>query len=186
MRWNRSSLPRSLATQLRWVSGLASALMLIVVVALLVYCSTSPNSSLDSSSLRNPTPEVEFDVSEPSSTVTVEATTTTAVEAVVETVPSTLAPRSALRTTTTVEAEEERGGLEYGEWAIPRYIVGCETGWTFSWDSYNSSSGAAGPYQLMPEHFGDDARNHSHQEQHNMATRLWDGGRGASNWQACL
>ncbi len=71
-------------------------------------------------------------------------------------------------------------------WVIPEYIVGCETLGTYSWDSYNASSGAAGPYQLMPEHFGDDARNHSQSEQHAMAAKLWAGGRGASNWAECL
>lgn len=38
----------------------------------------------------------------------------------------------------------------YGEWAIPTSIVGCETGYTYSYTIWNSSgSGASGAYQIM-------------------------------------
>lgn len=75
------------------------------------------------------------------------------------------------------------GCCPYNGWAIPEYIVMCESGG--SWDAYNPS-GAAGPYQLMPFHFGDDARNHSQAEQHAMAAKIWAGGAGAQAWAACL
>lgn len=68
-----------------------------------------------------------------------------------------------------------------GCWAIPGYIVACESGG--SWSAYNPS-GAAGPYQIMPE-WGrpwpidsvEDKREH-----HRIAARIWNGGAGASNW----
>lgn len=34
----------------------------------------------------------------------------------------------------------------YGTWAIPCYVIACESG--FSWSAYNPS-GASGPYQLL-------------------------------------
>lgn len=71
-----------------------------------------------------------------------------------------------------------------GDWVIPDYIVACESGG--SWDAENPS-GAAGPYQLMPEHFGgESALNQSREAQHAKAAELWDGGRGARNWEQCL
>lgn len=76
--------------------------------------------------------------------------------------------------------------LPYNGWAIPEYIVSCETGGTFSWTAYNRS-GASGPYQIMPEHFGGElAMNQSHEAQHAMAAKLWNGGKGKGNWSACL
>lgn len=76
--------------------------------------------------------------------------------------------------------------LPYDGWAIPKYIVACETGGTFSWTAYNAS-GASGPYQIMPEWFGGElAMNQSHAAQHAMAAKIWNGGKGASNWSACL
>jgi hypothetical protein len=67
---------------------------------------------------------------------------------------------------------------------IPAYIVECESGG--DWNAENAS-GAAGPYQLMPLHFGgESALNQSPETQHAKAAELWDGGRGASHWAACL
>lgn len=69
-------------------------------------------------------------------------------------------------------------------WVIPDYIVQCESGG--SWGARNPS-GAAGPYQLMPEHFGgESALNQSREAQHAKAAELWDGGRGAHHWEQCL
>ncbi len=107
------------------------------------------------------------DVEEPTSTTTVVVTSTTRRS------PTTLA--------------RELPTLDYGEWAIPKYIVACETGNTFSWTAYNSSSGASGPYQLIPAHFGGElAMNQSRAAQHQKAAELWNGGRGKSHWEACL
>ena len=70
-----------------------------------------------------------------------------------------------------------------GRWAIPCYVVACESHGL--WGAYNRS-GAAGPYQLMP-FWGRPfparslAKRLAH---HRIASRLWAGGRGASNW-AC-
>lgn len=70
------------------------------------------------------------------------------------------------------------------EWAIPTYIVMCESGG--DWDAYNAS-GASGPYQIMPMHFGGElAMNQSRAAQHAKAAELWDGGAGKSHWAACL
>ncbi|MGH2761392.1 MAG: hypothetical protein ACRDLD_02235 [Thermoleophilaceae bacterium] len=68
-----------------------------------------------------------------------------------------------------------------GCWAIPAYIVACESGG--SWGAYNGS-GAAGPYQLMPMWgrpfpIADVVDKRAH---HRIAARLYDGGAGASNW----
>lgn len=139
--------------------------------------------------LAPPAPELTS-TSTPAVPVTAEVTTTTEAEPEPTTVPvPTIPPLPVPATTRYLQPETTTGAgpvLAYGEWAIPKYIVGCETGGTYSWNAYNASSGAAGPYQLMPEHFGDDARNHSHAEQHAMAAKLWNGGKGASNWAACL
>lgn len=68
----------------------------------------------------------------------------------------------------------------YGRWAIPGYIVQCES--RGSWSAYNSS-GASGPYQLLgwgaPMPANTRARRLQH---HRIASRLWSGGSGASNW----
>ena len=70
------------------------------------------------------------------------------------------------------------------DWAIPTYIVMCESGG--DWNAYNAS-GASGPYQIMPMHFGGElAMNQSRAAQHAKAAELWDGGAGKSHWQACL
>jgi hypothetical protein len=68
-----------------------------------------------------------------------------------------------------------------GRFAIPCYIVACESG--YSWSAYNPS-GAAGPYQIM-ESWGRPwpantwARRMAH---HRLAASIWRGGAGASNW----
>lgn len=68
----------------------------------------------------------------------------------------------------------------YGKWAIPPYIVMCESGG--AWSAYNPS-GASGPYQLLgwgaPMPANTTARQATH---HRIAARLWAGGRGASHW----
>jgi hypothetical protein len=69
----------------------------------------------------------------------------------------------------------------YGQWAIPEYIVACESGG--DWGAYNPS-GAAGPYQLMPVHgrpwpITSEADRIAH---HRIAGNLWNGGAGASHW----
>lgn len=66
-------------------------------------------------------------------------------------------------------------------WAIPYYIVYCES--RGDWGAYNPS-GAADPYQLMPEHgapFPADTWQEK-METHRIAAALWAGGAGASNW----
>ena len=104
-------------------------------------------------------------------------------------------PTTVRRTTTTELASPQsrttgRGSeppgndRAYGEWEIPAYIVMCESGG--SWTAENAS-GAGGPYQLMPEHFGGvSALNQTRAAQHAMAKKLWAGGRGARNWKDCL
>lgn len=68
-----------------------------------------------------------------------------------------------------------------GRFAIPCYIVACES--HYSWTAYNSSS-AAGPYQIMgewgrPWPVSTWAHRMSH---HIIAAQIWRGGAGASNW----
>lgn len=66
-------------------------------------------------------------------------------------------------------------------WAIPAYVVACESGG--SWTAYNPS-GAAGPYQMMPE-WGAPFPADTWQEKmanHRAAADLWAGGAGSSNW----
>lgn len=68
-----------------------------------------------------------------------------------------------------------------GRFAIPCYVVACESG--YSWTAYNPS-GASGPYQLMPEWGAPyPARTRAEKlEVHRIAGELWAGGAGASNW----
>lgn len=67
-----------------------------------------------------------------------------------------------------------------GRFAIPCYVVACES--HYSWSAYNPS-GAVGPYQLLgwgapfPVRSWADRMAH-----HRIASRLWAGGAGASNW----
>ena len=71
----------------------------------------------------------------------------------------------------------------FGRSAIPCYIVYCESGG--SWHAYNPS-GAASLYQIMPfwgrpwpvDSWADKMAHHR------IASRIWAGGSGASNW-AC-
>jgi hypothetical protein len=76
--------------------------------------------------------------------------------------------------------------LAYGQWAIPSYIVQCES--TFQ-NLPPNSAGASGYYQIIPgtwSSFGgsppDNAYEHSKAEQDAVAARIWDGGRGRGNW----
>ena len=115
-------------------------------------------------------------------TTTVPATTTTEPEPEPTTIP-TVPPRRS--TTTTTEYLREQAVIESStEWAIPTYIVMCESGG--NWYAYNAS-GASGPYQLMPLHFGGELAMHQSREaQHAKAAELWNGGKGKSHWAACL
>lgn len=184
---SRSSSRTKRRTALTWLNGIRFALMLIGLVALHAWLSTSPATEYASLSTRNPSQMEVFDVD--TTTVLEPATTTTTVVVEPEVAPAAdpvWVDRSKADGAVARDTGEEVGYGPYNGWAIPASIVACETDGTFSWDAYNSYSGAAGPYQLMPEHFGDDARNHSHAEQSAMAAKLWAGGAGASNWRDCL
>jgi hypothetical protein len=65
-------------------------------------------------------------------------------------------------------------------WAIPWPIVACESGG--DWYAHNPS-GASGPYQLLgwgaPYPAVTEAQK---MENHRIAARVWNGGRGAFNW----
>ncbi len=69
----------------------------------------------------------------------------------------------------------------HGRFAVPCWIIARES--RYSWDAYNSSSGARGPYQLLgwrvpwPVRTAADRLAH-----HRMAARLWAHGAGASHW----
>lgn len=113
-------------------------------------------------------------------------TTVAEVEPEPTTVPEVVALPAPARVRQPVATTLPGTSLAYGEWAIPRYIVSCETGGTFDWYAYNPSR-ASGPYQLMPVHFGGElAMNQSRAAQHAKATELWAGGAGKSHWAACL
>jgi hypothetical protein len=65
-------------------------------------------------------------------------------------------------------------------WAIPAYIVACESGG--SWSAYNSS-GASGPYQLLGWGAPFPATTwRARMAHHEIASDLWAGGAGAGNW----
>ncbi len=72
-----------------------------------------------------------------------------------------------------------------GGWAIPYPIVLCESG---GQDLPPNSAGASGYYQIMPATWkgeggtGPAAYLASKAEQDAVASRLWNGGAGASNW----
>lgn len=75
--------------------------------------------------------------------------------------------------------------LPYGEWAIPAAIVMCESrGENLS----PNGAGASGYYQIIPSTWsayggaGSDAYLAAKPEQDMVASRIWDGGRGASQW----
>lgn len=97
---------------------------------------------------------------------------------------TTLSPATVPATIVKVFTSTVGPWLAYGEWAIPAYIVECES--EGDWYAHNAS-GASGPYQLMPIHFnGALAMNQSRAAQHAKAAELWDGGRGESHWVECL
>ncbi len=69
-------------------------------------------------------------------------------------------------------------------WAIPYYIVYCESGTSGLWAAANPS-GAVGPYQLLG--WGAPYPAYTWREKmanHRIAASVWAGGAGASNW-AC-
>ena len=72
-----------------------------------------------------------------------------------------------------------------GGWAIPYAIVLCESG---GQDLTPNSAGASGYYQIMPATWklfggtGPAAYLASKAEQDAVASRIWNGGAGASNW----
>jgi hypothetical protein len=70
-----------------------------------------------------------------------------------------------------------------GGYAIPEYIVECESGGDAG--AVNPETGASGTYQIMPEHFEPGGACYGLSE-YDCAARLWDGGAGASNWSQCL
>lgn len=58
-------------------------------------------------------------------------------------------------------------------WAIPWYVVDCES--HGDWGAYNASSGATGPYQMLPSTYGGvcDTCDWSQPDQHLAASRVW-------------
>jgi len=72
-----------------------------------------------------------------------------------------------------------------GPWAIPWAIVQCESG---GQNMPPNSAGASGYYQIIPSTWkgfggsGPHAYLTGKGEQDRVATRIWDGGRGARNW----
>ncbi|HTX30955.1 MAG TPA: transglycosylase family protein [Solirubrobacteraceae bacterium] len=72
-----------------------------------------------------------------------------------------------------------------GGWAIPYQVVLCESG---GQDLPPNSAGASGYYQILPSTWkgaggsGPAAYLAPKAEQDAVASRLWDGGAGASNW----
>jgi hypothetical protein len=73
----------------------------------------------------------------------------------------------------------------FGSWAIPAAIVMCESG---GQNLPPNSAGASGYYQFLPSTWqgegGDTPAAYlaPKSEQDRLAAKLWDGGRGASNW----
>jgi len=68
-------------------------------------------------------------------------------------------------------------------WAIPYYVVECES--HGDWGAYNASSGATGPYQMLPSTYGSvcETCDWSQPDQHLAAGRVWARS-GGSEW-AC-
>jgi hypothetical protein len=73
----------------------------------------------------------------------------------------------------------------YGQWAIPQAIVTCESG---GQNLGPNSAGASGYYQFLPSTWAGlggstpAAYLAPKSEQDRLAAKLWDGGRGARNW----
>lgn len=69
----------------------------------------------------------------------------------------------------------------YGPWAIPEYVVMCES--HGDWGAVNPTSGAAGAYQLLPStYYGVCVTcDWSHLDQHRAARAVWDRSDG-SEW----
>lgn len=78
-------------------------------------------------------------------------------------------------------------GARYGGWAIPEYVVQCESG---GQNLSPNSAGASGYYQIIPStwlaygggQYAASAYQATPQEQAVIAARIWDGGAGASQW----
>jgi ABC-type transporter Mla subunit MlaD len=76
-------------------------------------------------------------------------------------------------------------GQAYGRWAIPQAIVTCESGGQNLPPNY---AGASGYYQFLPSTWAGlggstpAAYLAPKSEQDRLAAKLWDGGRGAHNW----
>jgi septal ring factor EnvC (AmiA/AmiB activator) len=75
----------------------------------------------------------------------------------------------------------------FGDFAIPKEIVICESGGNYG--ALNPSSGAGGAYQMLPETYKGLGGKYSaphlapKSEQDRLAAKLWDGGRGRGNWE---
>jgi hypothetical protein len=86
-----------------------------------------------------------------------------------------------------LEARRARltGATSGGPWAIPWPIVQCESG---GQNTPPNSAGASGYYQIIPATWrafggsGPHAYLAPKAEQDRVAARIWNGGRGASNW----
>lgn len=66
-------------------------------------------------------------------------------------------------------------------WAIPWYVVDCESGG--DWGAYNASSSATGPYQMLPSTYAGvcETCDWGHNDQHLAASRVWARS-GGSEW----
>jgi septal ring factor EnvC (AmiA/AmiB activator) len=77
------------------------------------------------------------------------------------------------------------GSISAGGWVIPSSIVNCESG---GQNLPPNGAGASGYYQIMPGTWrmfggtGSSAYGASRTEQNQVASRIWAGGGGASNW----
>ena len=90
----------------------------------------------------------------------------------------------AAREASAAEAEEEVGRWFGGPYAIPTYIVMCESGGNYS--ALNPSSGAGGAYQILPstwELYGGkgEPQNAPKAEQDRIAGEIWEDS-GPSAW----
>ncbi len=90
------------------------------------------------------------------------------------------------RELTKLKAELARQASQaFGSWAIPAAIVACESG---GQNLPPNSAGASGYYQFLASTWkgegGDTPAAYlaPKSEQDRLAAKLWDGGRGASNW----